>query len=81
MLQQAETWAAQYAQGVITTAKEEADDKLSNELARLVALKKVNPSIRDEEIITLQNNREQVLAHLNQASYRLDAIRLIVVTH
>ncbi|EFL91830.1 RNA Polymerase (RNAP)-binding ATPase and RNAP recycling factor [Candidatus Regiella insecticola LSR1] len=81
MLQQAEKWAAQYAQGVITTAKDEADDKLSNELARLIALKKVNPSIRDEEIITLQNNREQVLAHLNQANYRLDAIRLIVVTH
>lgn len=72
---------AEQARTLIEQAKQEADDKLSSELARLEALKVVNPNIRDNELEALACNRHQVLANLNEASWRLDAIRLVVVTH
>ncbi|CNH83087.1 RNA polymerase-associated protein RapA [Yersinia pekkanenii] len=81
MLQQAEALVKEQAQLLIEAAKHEADDKLSTELARLEALKAVNPNIRDDEIEALEHNRKMVLENLNQASWRLDAIRLVVVTH
>ena len=54
---------------------------LSAELSRLEALKAVNPNIRDDELAAIESNRQQVLESLNQAGWRLDALRLIVVTH
>lgn len=81
MLQQAEGLVAEQARTLIEQAKQEADDKLSSELARLEALEAVNPNIRDDELEALACNRRQVLANLNEASWRLDAIRLVVVTH
>jgi ATP-dependent helicase HepA len=81
MLQQAEALIEEQAQLLIEAARGEADDKLSTELARLAALKAVNPNIRDNEIDALEHNRKRVLKNLNQAGWRLDAIRLVVVTH
>lgn len=81
MLQQAESPVEAQARTLIEQAKQEADDKLSAELARLEALKAVNPNIRDDEVEALEFNRRQVLANLNEAGWRLDAIRLVVVTH
>ncbi|MDQ9606447.1 RNA polymerase-associated protein RapA [Serratia marcescens] len=81
MLQQAESLVEAQARTLIEQAKQEADDKLSAELARLEALKAVNPNIRDDEVEALEFNRRQVLANLNEAGWRLDAIRLVVVTH
>ena len=79
MLQQAESLVEAQARTLIEQAKQEADDKLSAELARLEALKAVNPN--DDEVEALEFNRRQVLANLNEAGWRLDAIRLVVVTH
>ncbi|CAI1692233.1 RNA polymerase-associated protein RapA [Serratia entomophila] len=81
MLQQAEGLVEAQARALIEQAQQEADDKLSTELARLEALKAVNPNIRDDEVEALEFNRRQVLANLNEAGWRLDAIRLVVVTH
>ncbi|HDL6961900.1 TPA: RNA polymerase-associated protein RapA [Yersinia enterocolitica] len=81
MLQQAEARVEEQARLLIEAARHEADDKLSTELARLEALKAVNPNIREDEIETLEHNRKMVLENLNQAGWRLDAIRLVVVTH
>jgi ATP-dependent helicase HepA len=44
-------------------------------------LQKVNSAIREDEVTVLQENRQQVLTQLSEASFRLDALRLIVVTH
>ena len=41
----------------------------------------MNPNIRDDELAAIETNRQQVLESLNQAGWRLDALRLIVVTH
>ncbi|WP_437610417.1 RNA polymerase-associated protein RapA [Erwinia sp. V71] len=81
ILKLSEDQAAAEARVLIDAARQEADEKLSAELSRLEALKAVNPNIREDEIEALENNRAQVLASLNDASWRLDALRLIVVTH
>jgi ATP-dependent helicase HepA len=81
ILQLAEEKVEAAAQVLIKAAREEADDKLSSELSRLEALKAVNPNIRDDELEAIENNRQQVLESLAQANWRLDALRLIVVTH
>lgn len=52
----------------------EADE----ELARLTALKAVNPSVRDSEIDSLRKQREDGLAMLDKAALRLEAIRVLV---
>jgi ATP-dependent helicase HepA len=81
MLQQAEPQIAEEARTLIEAAKVEADVQLNQELARLKSLKEVNPNIRDDELEAIESNRQQVLANLNDASWRLDAIRLVVVSH
>ncbi|MEN4980081.1 RNA polymerase-associated protein RapA [Erwinia billingiae] len=81
ILKLAEDEAATMAREVINVARREADEKLSAELSRLDALSAVNPNIRQDEIDALESNREQVLSALNEAGWRLDALRLIVVTH
>ena len=81
ILTQAEDSVASEARAVIDIARREADEKLGAELSRLQALKAVNPTIREDEIEALESNRQQVLEHLDQANWRLDALRLIVVTH
>jgi len=81
ILTQAEQAVVPEAQALIAAAKAEADEKLSAELSRLEALRAVNPNIRDDEVEALESNRAQVLASLSDAGWRLDALRLIVVTH
>ncbi|PKH22642.1 RNA polymerase-associated protein RapA [Enterobacterales bacterium CwR94] len=77
----AETQVVAEARQLIDAARDEASEKLGAELTRLEALKAVNPNIREDEIAALESNRTQVLEALDQANWRLDALRLIVVTH
>ncbi|AYN95029.1 RNA polymerase-associated protein RapA [Pseudomonas sp. LTJR-52] len=51
---------------------------MDEELARLTALQAVNPSVRDTEIDTLRQQREEGIAHLDKASLRLESIRVLV---
>lgn len=81
MLQVGETLIGEQAQQLIAEAKREADEALSAELSRLESLKAANPNIRDDELETLEFTRRKVLETLDQASWRLDALRLIVVSH
>ncbi len=81
IIQGGEAQVEKAARELIDAARQEADDKLTAELSRLEALRAVNPNIRDDELAAIEQNRQQVLENLNQASWRLDALRLIVVTH
>jgi ATP-dependent helicase HepA len=81
ILQKGEAQVEKAALALIEAAKTEADEKLSAELSRLEALRAVNPNIRDDELSAIESNRQQVLESLSQAGWRLDALRLIVVTH
>lgn len=80
ILQLGEAQIEKSARALIDAARNEADEKLSAELSRLEALRAVNPNIRDDELTAI----EQPSAgngKLDQAGWRLDALRLIVVTH
>nr|ELR5227635.1 RNA polymerase-associated protein RapA [Providencia rettgeri] len=69
------------AKALIESAKESADKALTLEFSRLEALKAVNPNIRDEELDIIEEERQQLITNIDQATWRLDAIRLVVVTH
>lgn len=81
ILQHGEEQIGKAAKALIDAARTEADEKLTAELSRLEALKAVNPNIRDDELSAIEHNRQQVLASLADAGWRLDALRVIVVTH
>ncbi|MFS1537717.1 MAG: RNA polymerase-associated protein RapA [Candidatus Phlomobacter fragariae] len=66
---------------LIAEAKMRADKTLSLEYSRLKALKSVNPNIRLGELSTIEHERQQLLLNIDQANWRLDAIRLVIVTH
>jgi ATP-dependent helicase HepA len=62
---------------IIDDARKEMSGELEHEIARLRALKKVNRSVRSEEIELLVNQQRQLTEHLGGARLRLDAMRLI----
>lgn len=62
----------------VDEARQQLAAELDEELARLTALKAVNPTVRDSEIETLRENRENGLSLLDKASLRLEAIRVLV---
>ena len=66
------------AQAQTQEASRLADQTLSNELNRLIALKAVNKNIRQVEIDVLEKQRVLSLEKLNKASWRLDSLRVIV---
>lgn len=66
------------AQQIIHNAQQLADQTLSAELNRLTALQAVNKNIRQDEVDALENIRSQSLAQLQQATWRLDSLRVIV---
>ena len=62
----------------VEQAKHRLMAELDEELARMVALQAVNPSVRDSEIDALRHQREEGLACLDKAALRLEAIRVLV---
>ncbi|MDH0097344.1 RNA polymerase-associated protein RapA [Ectopseudomonas hydrolytica] len=62
----------------VAEAKRRLIAELDEELARLIALRAVNPSVRDSEIEALREQREQSLAMFDKAALRLEAIRVLV---
>ena len=66
------------AQAKIQEASRLADQTLSAELNRLIALKAVNKNIRQAEINVLEKQRVLSLEELSKASWRLDSLRVIM---
>jgi ATP-dependent helicase HepA len=73
---ESEEVARRRAQGIIKQAREAMMTQLSHEIERLEALKKINPSVRLEEIELLKDQRRLLDEHLKAARLRLDALRL-----
>ena len=69
---------AEVSQAQIQEASRLADQTLSNELNRLIALKAINKNIRQAEIEVLEKQRALSLEELSKASWRLDSLRVIV---
>jgi ATP-dependent helicase HepA len=53
---------------------------LTSEIKRLVRLRKVNPSIREEEIEQLKDFTELLHEHIQEAKIKLDAVRFVITS-
>jgi len=76
----AEDVAKQQMQGLVAEANKQMLATLTTEIKRLVRLKKINPSIKEQEIEQLKDMA--MLSHENiaQAQLRLDAVRFIITS-
>jgi ATP-dependent helicase HepA len=77
LLQAAEALAGKRAPGIIQRARKEMNAQLEGEVERLKELKKVNRSVRAEEIDLLIRQQRALNQCLAAARLRLDAIRII----
>jgi len=76
----AETVAKQQMQQLITESNEQMLATLSAEIKRLVRLKKINPSIKQQEIEQLKDGAMLAHENIEQAQLRLDAVRFIITS-
>jgi ATP-dependent helicase HepA len=58
--------------------KEDMLKHMNGEIDRLVALRKVNPTVSETEIIMLKYNRDNMLKAMDKAELSLDSLRLII---
>lgn len=77
--------AEHYAEAQLAVIREQALQKMqtafSEQIARLTALAKVNPLVRQEEIEHLTASQQQLTDYIHKARLRFDAIRVVVVSH
>ena len=73
--------AQQQLEVIRSASLEKMQSTLGEEQARLEALKQINPNIRQEEITFFDKQRSELTTHIEKAQLKLDAIRLIVVSH
>ncbi len=67
-------------QEVLDDAETRMRAELGAELLRLESLRKVNPTIRQEELDFLRYRIEECAAHITHASLQMQALRLIITT-
>ena len=78
MLSAAEKHANTQKSVRLTSAMNQAHERLDGEASRLKKLQKVNPNIRQEEIKIAETVIADVTRHISKAHLRLDAVRLIL---
>ncbi len=74
----ANSMAEQQLNETLETAQAKMKSVLGEELQRLHALKRVNPSIRQEEIDHLEYTISECAIHIQHANLQLQALRLII---
>jgi ATP-dependent helicase HepA len=77
LLERTRDLAERRVRGLVTRARGEMDARLEHEISRLRDLRKVNRSVRGEEIEALVGQREALARHIGGVRLRLDALRLI----
>jgi ATP-dependent helicase HepA len=78
MLTQAQELAEKEVPGIVKAARHAMELQLKAEITRLKELKKVNPSVRKQEIDLLVDQQRGLEEHLSNARLRLDAVRVRV---
>ncbi|WP_221075941.1 RNA polymerase-associated protein RapA [Agarivorans aestuarii] len=81
LLAQANELAQQQLSSIVEQASNNMKQSLNAELERLEALSAVNPSIRKDELDTLRSLRDNADDYLQKAQVKLDALRVILVSH
>jgi len=77
----AEVHAEAHVPAIQNNALSTMCNKLDDEHARLSALAKINPSVRQEEIDFILQKKSELQTYINKSQLKFEAIRLIVVTH
>jgi len=67
------------ARPIIASAQAEIDAVMGVEIRRLKDLQKVNPQIRNEEIESMENEKQVLSYHVQDARFRLDALRVVLM--
>ena len=80
LLSVAEQKAKADMQQLVDDATQSMLESLSNEIKRLVRLKKVNPTIRTEEIEQLKDMTMLAHENIQAAQLRLDAVRFVITS-
>jgi ATP-dependent helicase HepA len=80
MLKRAETIATEQCVSIIKDSMEKIKNIAGSEVERLKSLKKINPSISDQEVIYAEKEYSQLMQAVSKASPRLEAVRLIWCT-
>lgn len=78
MVQKAEEITIAKQEQLIAEAQAKVSEQLNGELARMNALKEVNPNVRQEEIDYLTQRLAASQHFLSQAKIRLDALRVVM---
>ncbi len=78
MIEQAELMADTRVPGLVEAARRRGRELLGHEVERLIALQKVNPGVRDDEIEFFRGQLDHFEAALEKTRLRLDAVRVIV---
>ncbi|MCW4149799.1 RNA polymerase-associated protein RapA [Halomonas sp. 18H] len=78
LLDSAEQEAERELPGIVEAARQRMGNTLDAELARLEALARRNPSVREDELSSLRHERETLEAAIEGTRLRLDAVRVIV---
>lgn len=77
MLEACENGASDIAGREIAAATAQANTQLGADIARLTALRAVNPGVREDEIASLATELAAILDALPRARPRLDAVRFV----
>ena len=80
VIEKADALAATRLPALVESAQQQSRDRLETEVARLKALQKVNPAIRDEEIAHFTDQISVAEEHLGRATLELQAIRVLITT-
>lgn len=80
MLKAAERLALQQSPAILAEAHAQTRHTLQGEIDRLRALQRLNPNVRDEEIVFFEEQYQALEQVLDSATPRLDAQRVIVTT-
>jgi len=80
LIAKAEQLVVVHQEALVKDSIEEMQQKESINLERLVALARVNPNIRDSEIAQQETKIKDLCTYIERASFKLDAIRVILIT-
>jgi ATP-dependent helicase HepA len=78
LIEQTQKLADQKLEALKATAMQKMHDDLGSELKRLKALRKVNNSIRDDEIDYIQKRIDLSAEQIGRSKFQLQAIRLMI---
>jgi len=77
LIQKSQNIAQDQSQPLIQRGIAKIKSMVGKEIKRLKQLKKVNPDIKEDEIVLAKKQMKTLLEHLSTARVRLDALRLI----